>query len=389
MARLSHRPLFMRKMKMNRTRSRVLALNASIASLALVCGCNGDDGVGVGAGGSTGSGPSSGSGPLTQCTEVVDSVAIVTGDAAVPSIAKMGDGYAVALIAGGEAWLIMIDAEASVVGSRQLSSSGGTAELPSVHPLGSGMVALWAQGSDVLARAIDASGVPSADATMLATTTSGEPRPAGASLGDSVAVAWMDGIGSVAGILGGGSLSQETTVPGWFPSVAASGQTVGVAWSDGAEQGPLNIASLDTMASPTPLAETSSLIKSLASGPDGFFVAWEEISSGTEQIGLAAIDLAQGVLAETTISEGGTSANWPNLAWSGDRLAITYYQFRAGAPAVFVTFTDAALAPVGNEVTVAENAKYPSLAWGDGEVAIAYSAQGEGGPIEVSIVRCP
>jgi hypothetical protein len=124
----------------------------------------------------------------------------------------------------------------------------------------------------------------------------------------------------------------------------------------------------------------------MAAAPDGYFVAWEDLSTGVEQIGLARVNLAQGVVAQSSPAEAGSSANWPAIAWSGQFLAITFYQFRDSSPSVFLTFADAELAPAGNEVEIAGDAKFPSVAWGQDVAAVAYNV--ENGPVAVSVVSC-
>jgi hypothetical protein len=373
-------------MRSNRaSKSHPLSLTL-LAALLCASGCddetdeNGTSGIGAGPG------PSSGSGQTAQCAETVDSVVITNGPALTPSILRVDGGYAVALIKGGEAWIVMIDESAGVLNEKQLSNAAGKARLATVHPVGGGLVALWAQGSAVWTRALDGSGNPSGTAAQVAMTTSPEPRPSGASTGDALAVAWMQGQQSIAGILQGATLQQQTPVPGLFPAVAVSNGEIAVSWSNGVNEGPVQVASIAAMGSATQVAGSSSLIKSMAAAPDGYFVAWEDLSTGVEQIGLARVNLAQGVVAQSSPAEAGSSANWPAIAWSGQFLAITFYQFRDSSPSVFLTFADAELAPAGNEVEIAGDAKFPSVAWGQDVAAVAYNV--ENGPVAVSVVSC-
>ena len=357
-------------------------LHVACAMLAALCcaeGCKqGDD---------VGSGPSSGAGQGPQCQEVVDSAAITQGTSFTPYIKRIDGGYVVGVINGGEAWVIMLNDDAAVTSRHQLSNAGGQARAASVYPVGGNLVAIWSQGSAVFSRTLDGGGTPTGEATTIATTTSPEPRPTGASNGDTLAVAFQNGTGATVGLLSGGTLSSQATVAGKFPAVGASGSSMAASWSGGGEQGPVNVAKLNAMGSPTNIPGSASLIQVLEGGPDGgFFVGWEDVGSGTETIGLAALGADGGLLAQGNPAEGGSSANWPALSWSGDYLAVAYYQFRDNGPSVFLTYVDAGLTNAGAEVEIAANAKYPSVAWGPNVVAVAYNK--ENGPAEVSLVTC-
>jgi hypothetical protein len=353
----------------------ICALSATAA-----CGGNGGDGAGGSGGGPGGS--------VTSCVVTADAVIADNGN--VPHIIQTDAGYMVALLVGGEVTVVALDESGAVLHSTAISASSGNAKLPTVAANASGFTALWARDSDIVMRPLDASGKPSGPEAVIASTASTEPRPDATTTGSAVAVTWMDGAAVIAGILSGSTLSQVSSVTGAFPAIAASKEgAVAVAWNDGdIGGGPVRLGSLDAMDSAMTVPGSGSLIKSITALDQAFVVAWEEVGGGAEEVRVARIGVGGAVVAEATVSPADGSANWPAVAWSGSRLAVAYYQFRAeGSPSVFVSFYDGALKPVDNEVAVAEDAKYPSAAWGPNGVAVAYALQA--GPVKVSLVTCP
>jgi hypothetical protein len=316
----------------------------------------------------------------------VNGVAVSSVQATTPFILRVESGYFVASIRAGQAWITLIDDTATVLSDQQLSQAVGEARLPSIHADGSGFTALWAEGSDVLARSVGNDGKPSAAPIVVATTGSQEPRPVGASSGNTVVAAWMEGAGSSAAILESGVAGPRTTVSGWFPAVAASDGSFGVAWSNGGQAGVVHVGRFDDTASAVAIDGSSALIMSLAASSEAFYVGWEEAASAEEQIRLAKVIPSQGVTATALVSEPGSSANWPAVAFGGEWLAVAYYQYRDAEPSVYLTYFDPELGPSGTELEIAQSARYPSIAWGGNEVAIAYSKYD--GAVEVSIVRC-
>jgi hypothetical protein len=314
--------------------------------------------------------------------------AVIAANGNVPHIIRTESGYMVALLVGDDVTVVALDESAAVLHSTEISTSGN-AKLPTMAANANGFTALWARDSDIVMRPLDASGKPSGPEAVIASTASPEPRPDATTTGSAVAVTWMDGAASIAGILSGSALSDVSSVTGAFPAIAASQVgTVAVAWSDGDKGGPVRVGSLDAMGSATAVPGSGSLIKSITALDEAFVVAWEEVGGDSEEVRVARIGVGGSVVAEATVSPADGSANWPAVAWSGSRLAVAYYQFRAeGSPSVFVAFYDGALKPVDNEVAVADDAKYPSAAWGPNGVAVAYAL--ESGPVKVSLVTCP
>ena len=81
-----------------------------------------------------------------------------------------------------------------------------------------------------MARDASMSGAPQGTPTLVMTTTSTEPRPMSASLGDQIAAAWMQGgTASTAAVVNGGSVMDSNPVTGWFPAVATRDGAIGVA----------------------------------------------------------------------------------------------------------------------------------------------------------------
>jgi hypothetical protein len=370
---------------------------AAFVLIATACGGSGDpagtagaDGEGGDGNGGSGNGSSGAGGPgggTSACEEVVDSATVGSGMALTPHVVATEDGFAIASVRGGEVWLDMIDTDGVAVSSTQISNAAAIEpRLPSVYPVDGGLLAMWAEGSKVLSRAISAAGQPAGSPAVVATTTSTEPRPMGAPFNNVLAAAWMEGAtSSTVAIVDGSSIMDESTMTGWFPAVTTRGEDIGIAWSNGPMDGPLSVATFDSIATPITVTGSAALIKDITASDDAFFVAWEEVGAGTEQV--PVVKITDDVVADAHAAPTDSSANWPTVAWTGDRLAVAYYQYREGPSDVYVSFFDGDLNPVDGEILLAEAAKFPSAAFGHGLIAIAYSIND--GPLQVSMVSCP
>jgi hypothetical protein len=371
------------------------------AVLTTASACNGMDGGedtgagGDGAGGAGASGAGNGSGAGTTgpggagsaCWESVDSVTVAAGQAATPHVVATESGFAITSVRGGEVWLDIVDPAGATVGSSQLSNAVAVEpRLPSVYPTSGGLVALWAEGGKVLARRAAATGQPQGSPAVVASTTSPEPRPMGAAFGDLVAATWMQSAtSSTVALVDGSAVTESGSMSGKFPAVATRGDEVGIAWSAGPMEGLVNIATFDALTAPVKVPDTAALIKDIVGTEDAFFVAWEDLSSGVEQV--PVVKLTDVIVASAQAAPSDSSANWPSMAWTGGLLAVAYYQFREGGPDVYVSFFDADLNPANEEILVATSAKFPSAAYGHDVVAIAYNVND--GPLQLSLVSCP
>ena len=114
----------------------------------------------------------------------------------------------------------------------------------------------------------------------------------------------------------------------------------------GAQQGPVSVATFDAIGSPVSITGSKSLIKDIEAGPDAFFVAWEDMGAGEEQVRLAKV--TNEVAAKVDVSAG-ASANWPTVVWNGDTVAVAYYQYRDGPATVYMAFYDGNLQPTNPE----------------------------------------
>jgi hypothetical protein len=121
----------------------------------------------------------------------------------------------------------------------------------------------------------------------------------------------------------------------------------------------------------------------------GAMAAWEDEASdnGDNQIEMALIDANGARIAGGVVEEPHSGdANWPNLAWDGARAGIVYYQWRDGAPQIFMTLVDAtgarAAGPHDMQVSsgAAGGARYPDVVWTGSEFGVVYIDRRDGAP---------
>ncbi len=364
-----------------------------VVALVAMSGCGNDKNGGAANGGKTGSSGVSGSTGASGgavCNETVDSVVISNGAAVVPQIAAIEGGFALTWLEKGEVIAASADQNGAVSHRTQVSAAAGKAALPSIMPVSGGYMVLWHEGSVVKGRTLSAAFAPGAPPFVVAQTTSAEPRPAAIPSGNSVLATWMSQPSLVAALVSQtGGVAQRGTATGWFPAIASDGARTAIAWSQGGKQGPVHVALIDSMGGGVDIAGSASLIKSLVFAGGIAFVAWEDVTSGTEAIKLAKVDLDKGsVVGSIDVSPGSGSANWPTLAWNGSGLAVAYYQFRDKGSDLFLQVFDGNLQPVSGEMTLETNAKYPRAVWSSAQrIAVVYNKAE--GPAELSALDCP
>ncbi|WP_437738052.1 hypothetical protein [Sorangium sp. So ce1335] len=357
-------------------------------------------GTAAGGGGATGGTATGGGGTESHaaaCTLADQGLEVSSGDAATPSIAWTGAGFAVAWqqrgADEGDVHLAVLDADGNRLRDAVIEGGPGISSHPSVQRDGQGLLILWQDkdgtGSVVRGRRATLEGAVQGAAFELARSGAAESWPIAAASRDGVLVAWMDAGGAQLGAIDGGALGSATPLDrAQFPAVATDGERTALAWTQGdtilfARPGQGNTA-LDPIAHQGVAAK----LTRVALGGDDAFLVWEDTRGGAEQIRAVRISAQDEVSSEVVVSRGEGSANWPALAWTGQRLAVAYYQFRDRYPAVFVTLLSPDLTPTGVELTVSGDgpARFPALAWTGQDLGVAYAEKERG--IRLSRIRC-
>lgn len=356
------------------------------AVVSLGCGDNGGE---TGAGGD-GNGTGAGSGvggsiDPTGCDRTT--VTLSSGEGFVPSVLWTGSEFHVTFIEDGAVRLAVVDPSGDIVSEAQVSGGAGAA-LPSLYALENGVVAvIWSEGGDVLTRHADTSASMLTGPMTVRQTSSPEPRPAAAPLGNGrLTMAWMEQPESTVATVDGSQIINSTTLSGWFPAVASKGGDAVVAWSSNGEQGPMVFALSGQSGSAATVPGSSSLIKDIEPLDDGYAVAWEDVGGAEPTVVMATFSDNGDYRDHAPISPSSGSANWPVMAFTGSQIALAYYQFRGGPPSVYLTFVDPGSLEAGDEMLIADNAKYPSVAVGGATIATAYAVPE--GPAEMLLLTC-
>ncbi len=357
------------------------------AWLSFGCGDSGGDS-GAGGGDGAGNGASSGAGGSidpTGCDRTT--VALSSGQGFTPSVLWTGSAFHAAFIENGVVRVAVVDPSGDIVGEAQASDSGGSA-LPSLYALPNDVVAVvWAEGGNILARHADTAASMLTGPMVVSQTSSPEPRPSAASLGNGrLAMAWMEQPSSTLATVDGSEVIDTTTLGGWFPALATTGGGAVVAWSNGGEQGPVAFAFTDQTGSAATVPGSSALIKAVEPFDGGYAVAWEDVGGSEPQVVMATFGDNGAYRDDAQISPSSGSANWPAMAYTGSQIALAYYQFRDGPPSVYLTFVDPDTLASSDELLVADDAKYPSVAVGGATIAVAYAVQE--GPAELLLLTC-
>jgi hypothetical protein len=216
--------------------------------------------------------------------------------------------------------------------------------------------------------------------------------------GGQTAVAWMDVVTAVPAVyvaVVDDNLTLDSTIgtlrlgmptaSASFPWLAGDGSTLGAIWSD-QRTGVLDIhfVALDAMLTPSHEsvlrdATGDAQLGRLIQITSGYLAAWEDTrSNNTNEIYSAITDANGARQVEQLVEEPNTGdANWPNMAWNGTAAGIVYYQFRGGAPQIFISFVDATGARVGggSDLRVSMStgsARFPDVKWTGSEFGVAW-----------------
>lgn len=381
---------------------RQVTLSSCIAILAVVgiAACSGSSGdtsgsgagSGVGAGVGTGSGGGS-SGSSCAVTGAPTTVSDTPGST--PSLAWNGSVFGLAWSSanGDEVRAAVLGANGTKIHETSLAT-GANIQQPRIYAEKAGtFLVLWSQGTNVVARRIDATGNASGAAFTITQTTAAEPHARGAIGPNGFIAAWDAQASGALGLVSGGSLVKSVALQGGapaFPAPASDGTRSGVFWSAGhqiefaAVDGSLGLGQAATI----PGDGTN---KSAVVFGGAYFVAWEDVSNGdgAENVYVAKVGGSGNASQGIAVPSNGGSANWPSIAADGKYLGVTYYQFRDGPPSIFLALFTSDLTRVGEDLQVSpdnEADRFPSIAWAGDEFGVAYAQKQ--GPVKLSLVTC-
>lgn len=338
-----------------------------------------------------------------RCSVVARDLAVSEGKATSPAIAWGGGHFGVAWTSlekdEGDIVFALLDPKGHKVSETPVDNGPGPSSFASVVPLPGGYLVLWqvpsGNGSSIRARRLHGDGTPAGDAFTVAEAQSKEARPAGAPRGDDAVVAWTDTPSSFVGLLRGDALSDKRPIdPGREPSLSASGSALGMVWLAGPQIGVSRLSA--PLGSLTPVlfrqAAGKANVPRIAAHEDGSFdVAWEDDRDGVneENVYVTRVGADGKVTGEIAVPAASGSANFPDVAWTGARTAVVYYQFRDGPPAIFLSWITADLTRAEDDLKVSGKrpARWPRLAFTGDTLGITYADRD--GPVRLSLVACP
>lgn len=285
-------------------------------------------------------------------------------------------------------------------GPTRIDATDTPSRLPTLARTATDYVVVWEEGSTprtLRARRINLAGQPTGNVAEVATSNALETRPVLAWGRKKLVATWMDTTADVPtaffaeldGTLAHGAPTRlgDGVSPVDFPWTAGDDTNLAVIWSDRrTESKNLRFATLsDSLAAENDheLRNTAgdAVLGRLIRTGFGYLAAWEDTRSGdTNEIRMALTDPLGNRIADGLVEEPGTGdANWPNMAWNGSATAITYYQFRNGAPQIFVTFVDSMGLRVANKGDLqvsatpsGRSARYPDIQWNGSTFGVAW-----------------
>jgi hypothetical protein len=375
--------------------------NAIISSVLFstflaLAGCNGGGGT-DGEGEDDASGPGGPGGPGgtsgttgSSCAAVTQNLPLPGSRGTTPAIAWGGDAFGVAWSSldkdEGDIHFALVDTSGALLGQSVVFEGVGASSVPSIAARGGGFVVVWRDADGkIRGRNLDGGGAPQGEAFEVGPTTNIDTRPSVASSAAGTVVAWSDVGQSFIGVLGtSGMTNQQTIANAMFPAVTGAGAKAGVAWSEG---GTVGVSEVDpeslAMQSPVTRNATTAANLSLTSDGSRFFVAWEDLRSGEEEV-----YLSDGGEGEIRVHGESGSANWPSVTWTGSHVVAVYYQFRDGPPQIFLSLIgpDLVRATQDLEVTADGAARFPSVAWSGERLGVVWAVT-DGG-VETAMVEC-
>lgn len=288
----------------------------------------------------------------------------------------------------GDIYAAKVDGEGKKASEWVLIEGAEDSRAPSIARLGTGYLLAWFDktpiGADVKTIVLGADGKTTGMASLLAATSSDNPRPIATSAFGGVALAWSDKKGatpsaSVAWLNSSGQLtipavSLGTVTAGVeFPAPAASEDKLAVFYSD-ARDGHLNLRA--TIFNDQLVQQQDVLVRDAKDNAlnsravwDGqeFVAAWEDLrSSESEQVDMSRLTGDGKATTPVPVPETSAEANWPSLAATRQGVAIAYYQFRSGPPQIFVSYMNKQGELLRPDLQVSQTsgkARFPSIAY--------------------------
>lgn len=379
---------------------------------------------GVLPGGESGGGPLTGTRP-TSCRRAMDEERVTPGAGAETFTLRWDTDHYVLVYSdtssgAGDIAVVLLDPN----GRRQsepvvLDRTPGVSRIPTLARYDDGSyVVVWedeAGGKTVRAARFGADGRPIGSPTQIAASAAQEARPVVARAFGNTYVTWMDVVSGtsvswVAALDDNLAVRSDirqmrlgTNAAAEFPWISGAGDSLAAVYSD-ARTGNYNmrLARLDRdlrVQSDTEVrsATGDAILGRLITTDFGFVAAWEDSRTGGNEIYMGLTNREGQEVRGGLVEEPNTGdANWPNMAWNGAATAIVYYQFRDGAPQIFVTFVDANGARVGNKADLrisdtlrGELARYPDIQWNGTDFGVAWVDTRDGAPqIYFTRVRC-
>lgn len=385
-------------------------------------GSGGDGGGGPIGGGPDGGGDPDGGGSPTACGVVGQEIRLTaTGaPARMPTTAWDGSGFLVVWAderkGNGDLYAAKIDVNGNKSSEWVVVEGPEQSRSPSIARVGDGFVVAWFDttpiGADVKVIALDSGGKPSGMATLLAASTSENPRPLASSAFNGAAIAWSDKMGtnpsaSVALVNGNAQIAIPAvslgtgTAAAEFPTPAGGESSLAVFYSDGRD-GNLNIRAAlfnDQLTLQQDVVVRDALNDAFNTRAtwDGeqFVAAWEDLRmQGKEQIFLSRLSPDGNASTSEPVSESDADGSWPTLAATKSGVAIAYYQFRSGPPQVYLSYMNRSGQFVRSDVQVSQTtgrARFPSIAYdGDSTLGVAWEDTRVGHQeIYFARVQCP
>lgn len=374
---------------------------------ALAMGCGGTDTTGGGGPSGTGPGPGSTSGGSgVSCAVQKADVAMSAAAGTTPVIAWGADHYLVTWTSTakdqGDIRAVLVDAKGNKGAEQSIHEGPGESKMPAVVRLASGYLVLWqdvaANGSTVWARHVDDSGTPSGSAFQIGTSNNPESRPDAVLAAAGVAVAWQDSTGASVGLVQNDHLAGKSPInQGGYPALGGSGNNLGLVWVTGSKLGVSHLsAPLDPlMPAMFRMAAGKANVPRVAVTGDGTLgVAWEDNRDGddNETIYFARVDKGDQVGAEVRVPSDKSSANFPDVVWTGDKAAIVYYQFRDGPPGIYLTRVNADGTTESPDLRISGAgvaARFPRMVQAGSSSTLGVVYADKSGPVRMALVTCP
>jgi len=358
----------------------------------------------------------------TACSRVGSETRLTTtgSPARMPAIAWDGSGYLVVWSderqGNGDIYAAKVDANGTKSSEWVVVEGPEQSRSPTIARVGDGYVVAWFDttpiGADVKIIALDSGGKPSGMPSLLAASTSDNPRPIVAPAFNGAAVAWSDKKGtvpsaSVALVNGSAQLTVPAvslgngTAAAEFPAPAGGDGKLAVFYSDGRD-GHANIRA--TLFSEQLTAQQDVVVRDAPNDAfnvratwDGeqFVAAWEDLRvQDREYIFLSRLSPSGTASNSVTVPESDADGSWPTLARAKSGVAIAYYQFRGGPPQIFVSYMNKAGDFVRSDVQVSQTtgrARFPSIAFdGNSTLGVAWEDTRAGHQeVYFARVQCP